>query len=120
MGWEGAPLSERISPAVFLDLDYGTISYEWLGRIMIKSGGIHKFILDSRGYAGLYIDNKPVLETTGSEKGVNPVSAEIFLSPGSHAIRARYSQEKMFAKMELRWVPPGGTEGLVPVDVLFH
>jgi 4-amino-4-deoxy-L-arabinose transferase-like glycosyltransferase len=119
--WLNEPYSETIAPVVMLDPDYGAISYEWTGKIKIPKKGEYVFTYDTKGRADLYLDGKLVLEAPGSEKGVNPISARVFLSAGYHAIKARYSQDLTFAKMELRWQVPGeDKEHLVPFDALFH
>ncbi|MCE5299614.1 MAG: glycosyltransferase family 39 protein [Spirochaetia bacterium] len=118
--WTGKTVSIKTSPVVFLDPDYGSISYEWTGKIKAPKSGSYVFILDSKGYSELYINKSKRLANEGGLKGAGPSKTVIELNAGYHDIRVRYSQSNAFAGFELRWVPPDGAEELVPYTCLFH
>ena len=105
---------------MFLDPDYGNLSYEWEGKLQAVTKGVHAFLLKSKGRSELYINGKKLIENPGFIK--QPVSAQnvMELAPGFHDIRVRYSQAGMFAALELRWAEPGGFDELVPIDALSY
>ena len=118
--FSGTP-AESVSPVVFLDPDYGSVSQVWEGRIKIEEAGEYIFLTDSKGASEVYIDKKPVVKNAGG--GMHrpaKASGMIKLEKGFHGIKVTHSQENTFSHMHLLWKKPGKPEELVPVNVLFH
>jgi len=112
----GEPSSVGRVPVVLLDPDYGDLSYEWTGKLLVTARGKHSFLLKSRGKSALFIDNKVVVLNEGSPRQPLSRQGNAVLNPGYHDIRVIYSQEKTFAALELRWSQPVGGDELIPVD----
>lgn len=108
--WTGEPDWVNTVPVALLGVSYGAFSCDWSGRIKIDKAGDYTFTAASNGHAEANIDNKNVYKLPGSK---------IFLGKGFHALNIRYSQDRGFGRMELRWTPPGGVNALVPCNVLY-
>jgi len=118
--WTGRPVSAKTAPAVFLDPDFGDLSYIWDGRIKADAGGDYVFIACSKGKIEVYIDGKKLVENQGNARNMSSSRAKITLSKGFHKLKVLYSQQGIFAAAELKWVPPGGREELVPYRALYR
>lgn len=117
--WSGPVKNEKIVPVVFLDQDFGTYSWIWTGRIKAEKSGTYVFEIHSVGFSGLYIDGQKVLENEGYNKGRQESLGWIYMKAGLHKLEVRYCQGQELAKIEMRWIKPGGTREAVPCSALF-
>lgn len=115
----GKPFSVKYTPAVFLDPDYGGFSCEWNGRLKVEKHGLYAIIAKSKGKSAVFIDGKKIVENEGDANAFESSKGVIYLEKGFHKLRTTYSQGKIFAAMELWWMPPEEGEKMVPYSALF-
>ncbi len=94
-------------------------SARWSGMIKVDQAGSYEFTTESDDGSLLTIDGKEVVDN-GGEHGMQKKAGSIELSAGTHALVLQFSQGGGGAGCKLLWKPPGGKEGAVPKEVLFH
>ena len=94
-------------------------SARWSGLLKVDKAGTYEFATESDDGSLLTIDDKDVVDNSG-EHGMQKKSGSVELSAGTHALVMQYEQGGGGAGCKLLWKPPGGKEGAVPKEVLFH
>ncbi len=121
VNWTGEPAEVQVDPSI--DFDWSNtvplpapFSVEWQGSIWIDKPGDYDFALIADDGALLEIDGHLVVDA--SKVLLQKITGTIHLTPGPHAIRVRYFNIILGGSVRLFWTPPGGSEQIVPSDVL--
>ncbi|HHT9159506.1 MAG TPA: flippase activity-associated protein Agl23 [Candidatus Brocadiaceae bacterium] len=91
----------------------------WEGYLSITQKRVYQFATKSDDGSVVYIDGNVVVDN-GDIHALQHISGAVFLEEGFHHIRVEYFDAGGGAVMEFLWTLPGGSEVLVPVEVLFH
>ena len=91
----------------------------WEGLIEIPAAGNYTFGTVSDDGSWVFIDDKLVVDNGGSH-AMDYKSNSIWLEPGFHRIQIKYFDSAWGAVMKLTWIPPGGREGPIPPESLWH
>ncbi len=92
---------------------------EWEGYLHIPQKGVYQFATKSDDGSVVYIDGNLVVDNDDLH-AMRHISGVVSLDEGFHHVRIKYFDGGGGAVMEFLWTPPGGSEALVPVHVLFH
>jgi 4-amino-4-deoxy-L-arabinose transferase-like glycosyltransferase len=118
--WEGEPVNAELTPLVgfeyHAELSIGPpLSIRWQGTLDAPAAGEYRFRLQANEYGSLAIDGREVLTTLEADR---PVEAPLTLTSGSHPIEVRLRNLGGFARIQLQWIPPGGTIEIIPPERL--
>ena len=118
--FDGAPVLERVDPAVDFDwgddspaasLDDDSFSVRWTGALEAPVTGQYTLGLRCATMCRLFIDNKPVAEGR-SDHSPTTVSGDVELRAGqSYPLRVELEHEKYDAVVQLLWQVPGAHRG---------
>ena len=92
---------------------------EWEGYLSIAQKGVYQFATKSDDGSVVYIDGNLVVDNDDLH-AMRHITGVVSLGEGFHHVRIKYFDGGGGAIMEFLWTPPGGSESLVPVQVLFH
>ncbi len=92
---------------------------EWEGYLSIAQKGVYQFATKSDDGSVVYINGNLVVDNDDLH-AMRHISGVTSLDEGFHHLRVKYFDGGGGAVMEFLWTPPGGSESLVPVQVLFH
>ncbi|HHT9105221.1 MAG TPA: flippase activity-associated protein Agl23 [Candidatus Wujingus californicus] len=92
---------------------------KWEGYLSITQKGMYKFATKSDDGSFVYIDGNMVVDN-GDLHAMRYISGVVFLDEGFHHVRVEYFDAGGGAIMEFLWTPPGGSEAIVPANVLLH
>ena len=92
---------------------------EWEGYLHITQKGVYQFATKSDDGSVVYINGNLVVDNDDLH-AMRHISGVVSLDEGFHHVRVKYFDGGGGAVMEFLWTPPGGSESLVPVQVLFH
>ena len=92
---------------------------KWEGYLSVEKKGLYKFATKSDDGSFVYIDGNMVVDN-GDLHAMRYISSVVFLDEGFHHVRVEYFDAGGGAIMEFLWSPPGGSETIVPANVLFH
>jgi PA14 domain len=120
--WNGRPADVTVDEEIDFDWTRSLplpppFSIEWTGSIAIERQGNYQFGLIADDGALLDIDGMSVVDAS---KGpiLQKRMGKIALSPGLHSIRVRYFNVLFGGLAKLSWAAPGGSEEIVPAEVL--
>ena len=92
------------------------------GQLNIATAGTYNFALSSDDGSRLYINGRLIIDHDGLATPArgNPGRGSVALTAGMHDVEIQYFQGPC-SHIRLRWFwqPPGGTEQIVPADVLY-
>jgi len=91
---------------------------EWTGLIDIAVPGFYKFFTTSDDASRLYIGGILLVDNNFYQGMTERSSAPIDLNAGLHDFRVTYFQQGGDRGCIASWLPPGGTEEVIPIDVL--
>jgi len=91
----------------------------WEGYLSIAQKGVYQFATKSDDGSVVYINGKLVVDNDDLH-ATRHISGVASLDEGFHHVRVKYFDGGGGAVMEFLWTPPGGSESLVPLQVLFH
>lgn len=118
--WLGQPVLQRIDP--FLDSYFHLIplqrpyTVEWRGALLAPVGGVYRLGLRVVQEAELYLDNRPILTTTGPNEYTE---APVSLETGLREILIRYRDNVDRSRVHLSWIPPNGVFEPIPSQYLY-
>jgi hypothetical protein len=92
-------------------------SVRWQGWILPPRKGKYTLHLHNDDFARLFIDHKLTLDAW-MKFGKNSVEVQLDARP--YHLQVEHREGVGPAMMLLGWTPPGGREGPVPPEVLFH
>jgi len=116
--WEGEAIVVQLDPFVAPnDVLPSPFSIEWLGKIYLPVSGPYAFGTISDDGSYLYLDGQLVVDNGGHHGDVYS-EGRIQLEEGFHDIRLLYFQDGGGRKIELYWVPPGGSRSQVAQEQL--
>lgn len=117
--WEGSPaVVERDFFIIPNNILREPFSIRWVGKMAIPEDGVYRFGTRSDDGSFVYIDGRLVVDN-GGVHGAQMREGAIKLTRGFHDLEIRYFQQSGASEMSFFWVPPGGTQQLVPLDYLF-
>jgi beta-glucosidase len=118
--FDGAPVLERVDPAVDFDwgdgspaagLDDDSFSVRWTGALEAPATGRYALAVRCATMCRLFVDNKPVAQGR-SDHEPTTVSGDVELRAGqSYPIRVELEHEKYDAVVQLLWQMPGAHRG---------
>ncbi len=122
---EGAPVLQRKDATIafewradgpaFLAGSDQPFSAAWEGSLYVPRFGDYTFVLDTDGLAQLWLDEEPVVESSGGR-----AQAALQLPAGFHALALDASQQRPEGHLSLRWIPPGSSgEQVIPQTMLY-
>ncbi len=91
----------------------------WSGSIKVAKDGDYTFITESDDGSRLFIDDRQVVDSGGTH-AMAKKPGQVHLATGEHRLRFEYFQGAGDAGCRLYWVVPGGSETIIPGDVLSH
>jgi hypothetical protein len=95
----------------------GSVSATWVGSLRAPRGGVYAMRLATQGLASLRIDGRPVITVRSAADAVT--FGKIRLAAGLHAVALRYHVAPPSpGGLEWAWLPPGGSQSIVPPSVL--
>ncbi|RME40953.1 MAG: hypothetical protein D6796_16475, partial [Caldilineae bacterium] len=106
--WEGEPSLVQIDP--FVDTYFHLTplprpySVEWVGMLDVPADGVYGLGLRSVGAASLFVDDRPVAETTLPNRVQEGL---VSLPAGLHSLRLRFRDDVQRSEVHLLWTPPG-------------
>ncbi|MGH9890530.1 MAG: PA14 domain-containing protein, partial [bacterium] len=90
-------------------------SARYTGEIVLPESGTYTFRVYADGGARLWIDDLPIVDSWSDSTGFKPDGLVDNTEPNSrHRIRLDYAETTLNAGLELHWISPSGSTGLVP------
>ncbi len=86
---------------------------EWTGLLYVEQYGIYQLYLTTPGEAILEIDGVEVL------RGEGELQATWELARGNHSLRLVVHSEDGRGRVQLRWLPPTGSETVIPARAFY-
>ncbi|MBM4428887.1 MAG: hypothetical protein FJ026_00880 [Chloroflexi bacterium] len=122
---EGAPVLQRKDTTIafdwradgpaFLAGSQEPFSAAWEGSLYVPRFGDYTFVLDTDGWAQLWLDEELVVESTGTR-----AQSRIQLPAGFHAMTINASQQRPGGRLILNWIPAGSSsEQVIPQMLLY-
>ena len=116
--WAGQPAVVQIDPFIAPnDVLHAPFSIEWEGKLYAPTTGRYLFATNSDDGSFLYVNGQLVVDN-GGHHGDRYVEGWIDLQQGFQDIWIRYFQDDGGRKIELWWMPPGGSKEQVPAEQL--
>ena len=92
---------------------------EWEGYLSITQTGFYQFATKSDDGSLVYINGNLVVDNDDLH-ATRYISGIVRLDEGFHHVRIKYFDGGGGSIMDFLWMPPGESESLVPIQVLFH
>jgi hypothetical protein len=89
---------------------------QWRGTLHVPAAGRYRMSMFVQGAMDLRLDGHSVLRSSGPAD--QPITADLDLAVGAHAVEADYRVANASGAVEWTWTPPGGEPSIVPRWVL--
>jgi hypothetical protein len=95
-------------------------SFRWSGFLRVPGAGRYELIVQANMGARLWIDGQLAVDGPNLSRSRNGARVPVEFSAGLHELRIEYWDTSGLARMRLLWKPPGGAEGVIPAESLWH